>query len=321
MESEASEKGTTPAQPARPPALKRLKRRLRYHLVRATLAAFGLLPLPVAQRLGAWLGGLAFRLASRERTRALEGLSRAFPEQGQKAREELARESFRHLGRMAFELACIRQLDAELAHHVEWPEADRARFARAWERGRGVIFVTGHLGSWELLARRITSDGFPSATIAREASDPRMTALLGRFREQGGLQTIWRGDPGAARAMLRTLREGRALGLLIDQDTRVQSLFVPFFGHLAATPRAPADLALRTGAALLVGTCFRQPDGRYRLEIEEIGVPSPSRTEKEAQALALTASLTAALEAAIRRHPAQWVWMHERWKTRPPAEI
>ena len=317
MESEASEKGTFPARPARPPALKRLKRRLRYHLVRAVLAAFGSLPLPVARRLGTWLGGLAYRVAPRERRRALEGLARAFPEKDAQEREALARESFRHLGRMAFELACVRQLDADLAHHVEWPEADRARFARAWERGRGVLFVTGHLGSWELLARRITSDGFPSATIAREASDPRMTALLGRFREQGGLQTIWRGDPGAARAMLRTLREGRALGLLIDQDTRVQSVFVPFFGHLAATPRAPADLALRTGAALLVGTCFRQPDGRYRLEIEELEVPPPSRGDREAQALALTAALTDRLEAAIRRHPTQWVWMHERWKTRP----
>lgn len=319
MESEASEKGTFPPRPARPPALKRLKRRLRYHLVRAVLAAFGSLPLSAAQRLGSWLGGLAYRVASRERRRALDGLSRAFPEKDAQEREALARESFRHLGRMAFELACVRQLDADLAHHVEWPEADRARFARAWERGRGVLFVTGHLGSWELLARRITSAGFPSATIAREASDPRMTALLGRFREQGGLQTIWRGDPGAARAMLRTLREGRALGLLIDQDTRVQSVFVPFFGHLAATPRAPADLALRTGAALLVGTCFRQPDGRYRLEIEELDVPAPSRTGREAQALALTAALTERLEAAIRRHPSQWVWMHERWKTRPPT--
>lgn len=318
MESEASDRAASPSGPARPPLRKRLKRRLRYHLVRAVLAAFGALPLGVAQRLGEGLGGLAYRVAGRERRRALEGLARAFPELSAAAREDLAKESFRHLGRMAFELACVRQLDADLDHHVVWPEADRARFAQAWDRGRGVLFVTGHLGSWELLARRITSAGFPSATIAREASDPRMTALLGRFREQGGLQTIWRGDPGAARAMLRTLREGRALGLLIDQDTRVQSVFAPFFGHPAATPRAPADLALRTGAALLVGTCFRQEDGRYRLEIEEVEVPPRSRSDHEAQVLALTTTLNQTLEAALRRHPSQWVWMHERWKTRPP---
>jgi len=323
MESEASRSAPPPVRPlptaARPRATKRLKRWLRYHLVRATLAGLSLLPLGAAQRLGEALGTLGFHLARGERRKALEGLSRAFPERTAAEREALARDCFRHLGRMALELAVIDRRSDRLEGLVAWSGENRARFAAASARGRGVIFVTGHLGSWELLARRIMAAGFPGATIAREASDARMTALLQDFRARGGLETIWRGDPGAARAMLRTLRSGHALGLLIDQDTRVQSVFVPFFGHLAATPRAAADLALRTGAALLVGSCLRQADGTYLLEVEEVPLPSPGREAREEAVLEVTATLTAALEREIRRAPAQWVWMHPRWKTRPPT--
>jgi KDO2-lipid IV(A) lauroyltransferase len=300
--------------------LKRLKRWLRFQLVRGGLGLLSLLPLSVAQRLGEGLGAAGYRLAGRERRRALDSLAVAFPGRSRSEHAALARACFRHLGRMALELACIRQIDAQLTTFVAWPEEDRRVFAEAHARGKGVLLVTGHIGSWELLARRIVAGGFPeSASIAREASDPRMTALLEHFRRSGGLTTLWRGDPGVARAMLRTLRSGKALGLLIDQDTRVQSVFVPFFGRLAATPRAAADLALRTGAALLVAACPREDDGRYRLTVREVPVPGDVE-DREAAALALTATLNRHLEEAIRAHPEQWVWMHERWKTRPAGE-
>jgi KDO2-lipid IV(A) lauroyltransferase len=179
-----------------------------------------------------------------------------------------------------------------------------------------VVFVSGHVGNWELLARRVASEGFPCQSIAKETSDPRLTALVGRFRARGGVRSIWRGQEGAARHMLRALKNGEILGLLIDQDTKVQSFFVPFFGELAATPRAAADLAIRTGAAVVVGFCQREGSG-YRLSMEE--VPPPAEQDREAAAWALTAALSQRIEAAIRRRPEQWVWMHQRWKTRAEA--
>jgi KDO2-lipid IV(A) lauroyltransferase len=97
----------------------------------------------------------------------------------------------------------------------------------------------------------------------------------------------------------------------------VQSFFVPFFGELAATPRAAGDLAIRTGAAVVVGFCQRGDSG-YRLTMEE--VPLPSEQDRDAAALALTAALSQRIEAAIRRAPEQWVWMHQRWKTRPQGQ-
>ncbi len=198
---------------------------------------------------------------------------------------------------------------------MRWPDEDRAVLDRALAKGRGVVFVSGHVGNWELLARRVAMAGYPSQSIAKETSDPRLTALVERFRAEGQVRSIWRGQDGAVRQMLRALKAGEILGLLIDQDTKVQSLFVPFFGALAATPRAAADLVLRTGAAAVVGFCQREADGRYRLHFKELEVQATG--DKEADATALTAQLTAEIEAAIRRAPEQWVWMHRRWKTRP----
>jgi KDO2-lipid IV(A) lauroyltransferase len=300
-----------------PPLAKRLKRFLRYLLVRAALALVHPIPLGVARWLGVRFGTLAFLVAGGERRKALKSLARAFPEKTEAERLSLARASFRHLGAAMFEVGCTAALDRELKQFVAWPEEDRRVLETALARGKGVVFVSGHVGNWELLARRVACEGFPCQSIAKETSDPRLTALVQRFREQGKVRSIWRGQDGAARHMLRALKNGEILGLLIDQDTKVQSFFVPFFGELAATPRAAGDLAIRTGAAVVVGFCQRGDSG-YRLTMEE--VPLPSEQDREAAALALTAALSQRIEAAIRRAPEQWVWMHQRWKTRPQGQ-
>jgi KDO2-lipid IV(A) lauroyltransferase len=305
------------------PLRKRARRALRFGLVRGLVALVGLLPLAAAQRLGEALGGLAFRVARRERERALASLAVAFPSEGRARHEALARACFRHLGRMALELACVARVDARLEQLVLWEPASRAVLERALARGRGVVFVSGHVGSWELMARRVAREGFPSQSIARETSDPRLTRFVEQLRLSGRVRSIWRGEPGAARAMLRALRGNELLGLLIDQDTRVQSVAVPFFGRPAATPRAAADLALKTGAAVVVGFGPREADGTYRVLLEEVPPEHLAALAagegvtggREGAAVALTAELTRRIEDVIRRYPSQWVWMHQRWKT------
>jgi Kdo2-lipid IVA lauroyltransferase/acyltransferase len=299
-----------------PPLAKRLKRFLRYLLVRAALALVHPMPLGVARWLGVRFGTLVFRVAGGERRKALKSLARAFPEKTEAERLALARACFRHLGAAMFEAGCTAALDRELKQLVAWHQEDRSVLEAALARGKGVVFVSGHVGNWELLARRVASEGFPCQSIAKETSDPRLTALVERFRARGKVRSIWRGQDGAARHMLRALKGGEILGLLIDQDTKVQSFFVPFFGELAATPRAAGDLAIRTGAAVVVGFCQREATG-YRLRMEE--VPLPAEQDREAAALALTAALSQRIEQAIRRAPEQWVWMHQRWKTRPES--
>lgn len=292
------------------PAPKRAKRFARYLLVRMALFCVSLLPLRAASGLGAWFGRLAYAVAGKERRKAFASLERA----GLPA-EATARAMFEHLGRAAFELACVRQIDARFQDVVEWPAEDRAVLDAALARGKGVVFVSAHLGNWELLARRVSHAGYPCHTIAKETTDPRTTALVERFRSSAKLQSIWRGRDGAARAMLRVLKSNGILGLLIDQDTDVQSLWVDFFGHPAKTPRAAADLALRMGSAVVLGFCTRiAPGPRYRLSMVE--VPAEGL-----DALALTAKLTHLIEAKIRQAPEQWVWLHQRWKSPKPPTL
>jgi KDO2-lipid IV(A) lauroyltransferase len=304
------------ASPPPPPFRKRLRRAVRYGVIRVLLVLLGLLPLGLASDLGAALGRLGYWLAGKERRKALASLACAFPERSEAERRALARACFEHLGRMALEFACVKQLDRRVDEWVDWTPESRAAFDAALARGKGVVFVTGHVGNWELLARRAGLAGYPVFTIAREASDGRTTALIERLRASGGVRPIWRGRPGAAKEMLRALKSGAVLGLLIDQDTKVQSVWVPFFGHLAKTPRAAAELALRTGAAVMTGFCHRVAPHRYRIVMREVPVPEGDGDEA---VTALTATLTRGIEEAIRQYPEQWVWMHERWKSPPEA--
>jgi Kdo2-lipid IVA lauroyltransferase/acyltransferase len=298
----------------KPPLAKRFKRTVRFALVRAALALASLLPLPWAQRCGDALGSLAFRLLGKERQKALLSLQRAFPDKPETERWALARACFRHLGRCALEAAVARRLSPkQLDALVEVPEAVRTLLLGAVARGRGVVAVSGHVGHWELFGWVLVRLGVPLHVVARPGVDARLGRLAEDFRAHGGVRTILRGSPGSARGMLAALRKGEMLGFLVDQDTAVQSVGVPFFGARASTPRAPAELALRTGAATVVGFLQRGPDGRYRLSSAEVDVPRSG--DAEADVVELTARYSAAIEAAVRRAPEQWVWMHQRWKT------
>jgi KDO2-lipid IV(A) lauroyltransferase len=297
-----------------PPLAKRLKRGVRYFFLSAALFFLGRLPLGVAQRAGDAFGALAFRLASGERQKALSSLARAFPEKREAERRTLARACFRHLGRVAFEAAVAERLStAQFDALVEVPEAVRRLVVGAHAQGRGMVAVTGHVGHWELLGWAFVRLGIPLHVIARDTADGRLSKRVVAFRHKGGVRTILRGAPGAAVGMLRALRRGDALGLLVDQDTKVQSVCVPFFGTLASTPRAPADLTLRTGAPTVVVFLQRGEDGRYRLSGEQLEVPRSG--DAEADVVELTRRYSEAIETAVRRAPEQWVWMHQRWKT------
>lgn len=297
-----------------PPLKKRVKRFVRYLFIRALLMPLQVLPLSFASWLGEKLGRLAYSVVGGERRKALASLTVAFPGKSGGEREALARESFGQLGRTLMEMIRITAFDARRHQYVEWEPQARAAMDSALARGKGVVFVTGHCGNWELLARYVALEGYPAAVVGKETSDPRTTKLLERFRTSGKLRVIWRGNPGAAKDLLRTLKSNAILGLLIDQDTKVQSVWVPFFGKLAKTPRAAADLALRTGAVPMLGFCTRVAPLKYRITMKEL--PVPERRD-EASVVSLTGELTRGIEAHIREHPTQWVWMHQRWKSPP----
>ncbi len=300
-----------------PPWYKRLKRAVRYPFVVAALALASALPLRFALWLGGFLGRIAFTLLPAQRELALAHLAQAFPDQSEAERRALGRQCFEELGRIGLEACQARKLDPRIKSYVLWPEADVAQIRAGLAEGKGGVFVTGHIGNWELLARRIVAEGLDHAVVVRESGDPRLAGLVARFREAGGVRTVGRGSGTAPlREMLSAFKRGALLGLLIDQDTRVQGVQVPFFGRLAHTPRAAEDLALRTGAPVFVGFIHRRPEGGHLLHTERMPLP-PDPAEGR-----LTSALTARIETEIRAHPSDWVWMHRRWKrSAEPAQV
>jgi KDO2-lipid IV(A) lauroyltransferase len=293
---------------------KRIKRSVRFRGIQLALALVRSLPLRLAQRIGAGFGNLAYALARGERQKALASLETAFPDRPPQERDAIARGCFRHFGRAAFELAQTDTLARQMDRWIDWPEASRAAFHAALSRGKGMVYVTCHIGNWELMAWRIARECSFWA-IGKPTTDPRLQSYVEKIRAKGNVQAIWRGDSGSARQILSALKNDGVLAILIDQDTRVQSVFVPFFGKLAATPRAAADLVLRTGAAAFVGYSLRQPDGRYCIQTREVAFQPGG--DREADVLKLTERFSSEIEQAIREAPEQWVWMHQRWKTRP----
>lgn len=290
----------------------RRQRLARAHLIagaaRLLAAFFRLVPWRAAQAIGGSAGRLTWRLSRRDRLRALEHLALAFPELSERERESLAHACFAHLGTTAGEMLWLATRDcAAVARHVEVEGLEAVQALRA--DGRDLMFVTGHCGNWELLAAAANCAGLRITVAVRGLDEAPLQELVARLRRRFGTRTVERGQKGAARELLRGLREG-ALGMLIDQDTRVEGVWVPFFGRSAFTPVGAARLALRRNAAVVPVFIARRPDGDHEMSF---GAPLPIPADE----VEATALMTRTIEEQVRRHPEQWVWMHRRWRTQP----
>lgn len=295
----------------------RLRRGLRTVFVRLLsaplLGLFRLLPWGTAQALGQGLGRGVWHLAGRDRRRALEHLGIAFPDLPPERRDELGRASFRHLGVTLAEVLWLlgrdcRAVDAHLTLRG-WEVVEGVR-----AEGKPMIVLTGHCGNWEMLAAALNCRGLEMAVVARALDEEPLQGRLLALRSRFGTRTIERSAPGAARQLLATLRSGGALGMLIDQDIEASGVWVPFFGRLAHTPAGAARIALRQGARVVPVFVERRDDGSHLGTI----LPPLELPDDERQA---TAVMTRAIEEQIRRRPEQWVWMHRRWRRRPPDEV
>ncbi len=299
---------------------KRTKRSARAVVVRGAVRAMSALPLSVGLLVGGLAGRLAWLLGAGQRRDMRASLAIAFPAWSDAERDAVGRACLVHLGWLGAEMVALAGRPERVERYVEVPEDAQATIRAARQRGRGIVLVLGHIGNWELTSR-ISPLVAPFGVIAKRSWHVSLDGLAERARAAGGMTTLWRGDASTGRSMLKLLKSGGTLGMLIDQDiASVQSVHVPFFGRPAATPRGAADLALRFGAAVLVVTCHRRgerPGDGHRLEVTEVPY-DPAPTDVEAEVVRLTAACVRLQEEAIRRHPAEWVWMHRRWRSRPP---
>jgi Kdo2-lipid IVA lauroyltransferase/acyltransferase len=277
--------------------------------LRLLTSTLGRLSWPASQRVGRVLGSLGWRFSRRDRRRTLDHLASAYPGMPEPERTRLGRDCFRHHGTTLGECLHLFHRDCGFVRAVVevqgWETVERAR-----EEERPILILTGHCGNWELLAAAINCRGLGMAVVARPLDEPDQQRMLAGLRERFGTPTIARGSEGAARQLLGTLRRGGALGMLIDQDTKVDGVWVPFFGRLAFTPVAAAKIALRQSTAVIPTFIERLPDGRHLATFH----PPLDLPDDPTEATAL---MTTRIEEQVRRRPEQWVWMHRRWRRQP----
>lgn len=300
---------------------KRIQPALRF-VIRAGFAGlsglFRWIPWGAASGLGGAIGAAAFGLLGQERRKVLANLEAALTaEASPKDRLGIAKGCFVHFGRVAAECMKLDGLkEADLASKVEVRGFDRIEAALA--KGRGILFLTAHFGNWEIMAAAYAARGVSVSVLAAPIYDEVLDRWTREIRGKRGIRTILRGRFGTAKAMIAAIKRNHLLGVLIDQDTRVDGVFVPFFGRPAYTPSGPATLALRYDLPVFVGFSTRLPGGQYR--VESIGPIELKRTGNlEEEIRENTASWTQLIEAQVRRYPEQWIWMHNRWKTQIKA--
>jgi KDO2-lipid IV(A) lauroyltransferase len=300
----------------------RLATRLRFRLEDCATAvleqACRLVPRRATPALGAVVGTGAWLLAGRRRQIALDNARRALGgELGPGPCGPLVRRAYRQFGRILLEgLMFPRYSARDAGTLLRYTGLEHIR--SAYESGRGVLLFSGHYGNWELVALMQGYLGMPLTMITRPLDNPLLERRLARLRGLSGNEIQHKKH--ALRPMLAALSAGRGVAIVIDQNVRDGSaVFVDFFGRKAATTPALALLALRTGAAVM--PVFAIPEGSGRYRVEYLPEVVPVRTgDRQADVLDLTQRCTQVIERYVRAHQGAWLWMHERWKTRPPDE-
>ena len=295
--------------------------RAQYAVLRAFAAVLGLLSWRAATNLAGNLGTLFYAPLGIRRRVAEKQIAAAFPEFSSRDVKRVARESYRHLGRVAAETALLSRLDTKgvLEHFAGADGLDLVQQQIA--EGRGALVLTGHLGNWELAGAMVAAHGMPIDVVVRLMGNPLFDEYLTRTRARLGMTVIR--DRDAVRQTPRSLRAGRVIAFLSDQSAlHIASTFIDFFGRPAKTPRGPAVFAIRLDAPVFFGACIREADGRYRIHVREIAVERTGDTDRDIDAILTEYSRL--LEHYVRATPEQYFWQHRRWKRQPagtPPEL
>lgn len=292
--------------------LPRIRSDLRHRIeeagARLVFGFFRLLPLDAASALGGFIGRLIGRFAGIT-NRARTNLRRAMPALSDEAVERILQGMWDNLGRVIAEYPHLGEfrifepggrVEPEGIEHVE----------QVLAAGKSCIFVSGHFGNWEVATLTATQYGLDVTQIYRAANNPRVDALIRRFRGVVGSELAPKGQI-AARKSIESLRRGRHLAMLVDQKMN-DGIPVPFFGRDAMTPAAPAQLALRFNGAIIPARVERTRGAHFRVTIFPAVTIEPS-SNRDADTRAMMKSVNTMLEDWIRARPDQWFWLHRRW--------
>ncbi len=279
------------------------------------LAFIKILPFRIALRFGGGLGIFAYRIDKRHRLITEDNLARSFPEKSPEEIKAIARSVFRNLGYSIIEFIRSARYGQRFGEYITID--DYPRYLKALEKGRGLLLLTAHCGSWELLALAQSLKKPPIGVVVRPLDNPYLDSLVSGLRTQFGNSLI--GKVKGMREILRWLEQGGGVGILLDQNVKAkEGVFVDFFGRPACTNKGLALMATRTKAPVLPAFIRRVGLDRHEIFIGD-EIPLIETGDKDADVAANTQAYTRAIEDFIRKYPDQWFWMHRRWKTRPEA--
>lgn len=240
---------------------------------------------------------------------ALNNLKKAFPDKSSEWYNRVAFDCYRSYTWSLLQFLGLPRTYSDLEFEVIGiPALDRALAQK-----KGVIMVTGHLGSWELLGAWLGLNGYEVAAVAQRQRDPGSNRFFNEIRRDLKLHQIK--QKAGSQAMTEVLKQNKILALLSDQDARKRGVFVNFFNQPSSTPKGTAVFHYRTGAPLILATCVQTAPFSYQITFSEICAPADRSITR------LTQLYSTALEAVIRRYPEQYFWFHRRWKTKPPQAI
>lgn len=291
---------------------------LQYAVAWTFMKTLGVLPRPVARGLAAGTTRLLLLFMPKLRKTAELNLRLAFPDWSEAQRREALKGMARNLGWMAAEFARLPKYTRANIEDVVILDGHE-NFLKGKDREKGVIYLTGHIGAWELSSYAHALYGFPLHYMARPLDNAPLDKLVNEYRGRSGNRPIYKNE--AARMMLKVLRENGTLGILADQNTMPgEGIFVDFFGKEACTTTGIARVALHTDAAVVPGYAYWDANlRRYRLRFEP-PVELIRTGDAERDIRENTQKFAKVIEEIIRKYPEQWVWIHARWKNRPDGE-
>jgi KDO2-lipid IV(A) lauroyltransferase len=276
------------------------------------------LPRPLARAIGHSLAIAFYWLHPRLRRVGMRNLELAYPEKSPAERARILRDVYRSLGRLLAEIPKFPTYTLENVERIAIYDG-LENYLAARDRGKGVLFMTAHLGGWEIGSFVHSLHGHWLNIVVRDLDNPLLNRWVRNLRTLHGNKTYDKDD--YARGLLAAMKRGETVGVLMDTNmTPPQGVFVNYFGLPACTAGGVARVAMRTGAAVVPAfTIWDQALGKYRIRFEP-AISTVSTGDDDADAIANTQNYTAAIEQAVRAHPEQWLWVHRRWKTRPQGE-
>jgi KDO2-lipid IV(A) lauroyltransferase len=295
-----------------------MRQRLEYALAWVIIKILGGLPRSLSRAAAIALSWTIYLIHVRLRPVGMRNLKLAFPEKTRRERARILRGVFTSLGRQLAEVCLFPTYTLENVGKVVVYDGFE-NFERALARGKGVLFLTAHLGGWELSAFTHSLYGHPLHIVMRPLDNVYLDSLMRRYRTMHGNSTVDKDD--FVRGLLSAMKAGETVGILMDTNmTPPQGVFTDFFGIPACTASGLARIALRTDAAVVPGFTVWDPGLRkYRLRFDP-ALKLIRTGNDDADIVANTALFTKVIEEYVRKYPDQWLWVHRRWKTRPAGE-